>query len=604
MYSSFWPPRAAMRRPGSTWMAFVAGTLAGLLLPVGILVMGWGIELLAAAGWGSIPEKVSVGPFVFTTSWLGAGNSAVRAVSGLLLLLAAVAIAKYFAVTANESAARHASVDFDTQVQKLLFTKSSALATEEGLSVQSSALHEIQTDLLPKVREAILAWYTAWPRYILRLVLLIALAVSIHPWLTASATMGLIILGTLYVLLESANRKRREAHGERLRQSREQLMYLCDTAPLLATIHNSQDTAQQFQSHLQAYRQSSAQLVDDHAWKTPSLRLGSILVAIILAVLVSIRVLDRESSIGLGGAAALCAAVAIAAYSLYQTKIAIARRRDAEVPLQKIVSYLSQGEPVEKHIDALAPARIEKELVFDHVMLRESNGKKLLEDVSVVLRPGQITALVGSERLQTRALAELCLGFGKPTSGRVLIDGVDASDFPRVALQRLALWVAPNGPLLSGSIEENLWITGQPDATIDLMDAARKARVADAIMNLPEGMQTLVSPIEQRLDLDALFRIGIARGFVKKPSIVVAEEPGLSQGSSPTESTEALAQLRNEGFIVVVLPGRLSTLRAADQIVLLHQHRVEDIGTHAELLERNELYRHLNYVRFARLGLG
>jgi ATP-binding cassette subfamily B protein len=113
-----------------------------------------------------------------------------------------------------------------------------------------------------------------------------------------------------------------------------------------------------------------------------------------------------------------------------------------------------------------------------------------------------------------------------------------------------------------------------------------------------------VSPIEQRLDLDALFRIGIARGFVKKPSIVVAEEPGLSQGSSPTESTEALAQLRNEGFIVVVLPGRLSTLRAADQIVLLHQHRVEDIGTHAELLERNELYRHLNYVRFARLGLG
>ncbi|MFN6127645.1 MAG: ABC transporter ATP-binding protein, partial [Planctomycetota bacterium] len=91
-----------------------------------------------------------------------------------------------------------------------------------------------------------------------------------------------------------------------------------------------------------------------------------------------------------------------------------------------------------------------------------------------------------------------------------------------------------------------------------------------------------------------------ARGFVRKRSIVMAEEPGPSQGPIESESTHALEQLKQEGGIVVVLASRLSTLRAADQIVVLHDHRIQDIGVHDELLERSELYRHLNYVRFTR----
>jgi ATP-binding cassette subfamily B protein len=231
-------------------------------------------------------------------------------------------------------------------------------------------------------------------------------------------------------------------------------------------------------------------------------------------------------------------------------------------------------------------------------MLRETDGKKLLEDISLVLRPGQLIAIIGDERLQTQALAELCLGFGKPTSGRMLVDGKDSNDISRTAMQCLALWVANNGPLLTGSISDNLWVNGQPDATFDLMDAARKARVADAILNLPEGLQTLVGPSENRLPTDALFRLGIARGFVKKRSIVIAEEPGPTQSEVESVSTGALQQLKQEGIIVVVLASRMSTLRAADQIVMLHDHRIADVGTHAELLERSELYRHFTYVRF------
>jgi ATP-binding cassette subfamily B protein len=599
VFPSFWPRRAAIQRPGSTWLAILAGVLSGFLLPFGILWIGWTIELLVECVIGNVPPSVKVGLLALPTEWLGAGNSAVRAVSAMLVILAGIFFIKYLAVSVTQLAAHYSAFDFDVQVQKRLFEKSAALATVDGLSVQRSALHEIQSDSVPKVRESIAAWYMASPRYMLRVLLLTALAASIHPWLTATAVVGLFVLRTFYSYVESSVRKRREAHWEQWRTSRERLSYLCDTAPLLATIHNSEDTAQEFQSLLQTYRHASMKLLDFSGWKSPTVRLISTMLALILGILVSIRVFAGPS-IGLGGATVLCTSVAIAVYSLSQIRAAYASRRTAEGSLQQIVSYLCQPQPTENRSDLRNPSRVEKELVFDHLMLRESNGKKLLEDVSVTLRRGQMTALISDDRFSARALAELCLGFGKPTSGRMLIDDNDSNDISRIALQRLALWVAPNGPLLSGSITENLWINEQPDATFDLMDAARKARVADAILNLPEGLQTLVSPVEGRLPPDAMFRIGLTRGFVKKPSIIVAEEPGPGQGAIEAESTDALMQLRNDGFIVVVLASRLSTLRSADQIVLLHEHRVQDIGTHTDLLDRSELYRHLNYVRFTR----
>lgn len=601
MFPSFWPRRAAIRRPGSTWVAMLSGLIAGLLLPLGVLWIGWTLELLIACLSGSVPDAVHVGPFSLPLTWIDAGSSAVRAVTALLVILAGIFLLKYLAVSINQLAASYAAFDFDVQVQKRLFEKSAALATVEGLSVQRSAMHSLQSESLPKTREAIAGWYTISLRYGLRIVLLMALALSIHPWLTGTAVVGLFVLRVFYSYVESSIRKRREAFWEQWRTSRERLSYLCDTAPLLDTIHQADETVREYDAQLQTYRRASLKLLDFSGWKSPAVRLISTLLALILAISVSIRVLDWPNSIGFGGAVTLCMSVAIAVYSLSKLREAIAERHHAEIPLQQIVNYLSQGQPEEHARDRLgSPVRIEKDLVFDHVMLRESNGKKLLEDVSLVLKPGQLTALVADERYQAQALAELCLGFGKPTSGRMLIDGTDSNDIARSALQRLALWVAPNGPLMTGTLSENLWVNCHPDATFDLMDAARKARIANAILNLPEGLQTLVSPSENQLPPDALFRIGIARGFVRKRSIVMAEEPGPSQGPIESESTHALEQLKQEGGIVVVLASRLSTLRAADQIVVLHDHRIQDIGVHDELLERSELYRHLNYVRFTR----
>jgi ABC-type multidrug transport system fused ATPase/permease subunit len=86
---------------------------------------------------------------------------------------------------------------------------------------------------------------------------------------------------------------------------------------------------------------------------------------------------------------------------------------------------------------------------------------------------------------------------------------------------------------------------------------------------------------------------------LKKPSLIVAEEPKASQPTAEVETTRALLELRNQKRIVVVLPNRISTLRAADQVVVMSHRKILDVGTHAELLERSELYRHWNYMHFA-----
>jgi ABC-type multidrug transport system fused ATPase/permease subunit len=245
------------------------------------------------------------------------------------------------------------------------------------------------------------------------------------------------------------------------------------------------------------------------------------------------------------------------------------------------------------------PNKLTHGVSVEHVTLQAGSNQKLLDDVSVIFRPGQLTAIVSPDPFLAKALVEMVLGFGQPVSGRLLFDQVESKDLSSQSIREHSLWIAPNGPLLTGTIEDNLWLGLQRDATIDMREITKLARVSDAIFELPDGLQTLVSSNEQRLSPDLIFRLGIARTFLKKPGILVAEEPASSQPGIEAETTRALLEVRNHSCVVLVLPNRLSTLRAADQVVVLHHRKIADMGTHNELLERSELYRHWNYMNFA-----
>jgi ABC-type multidrug transport system fused ATPase/permease subunit len=239
--------------------------------------------------------------------------------------------------------------------------------------------------------------------------------------------------------------------------------------------------------------------------------------------------------------------------------------------------------------------KVRQNTVLEHVTVQDSRSRKLLEDVSVAFNSGQLIGIAADQWLEGRALAELLIGLGRPTSGRMLVDGKLAADLKMDSLTSCAHWVASDGSILTGSIAENL-----STANLRFIDPAIElAQLNDLIVRLSEGMNTLVTHDDDRFLADEAFRIGIARALIRQASIVVVEEPEPVHDPSVEQKTlQAVKNLVRPEYLTVVLPKRIGTLRQCDQVVFVHGHRVQDVGSHAELLQRNDVYRHLTYLRF------
>jgi ABC-type transport system involved in cytochrome bd biosynthesis fused ATPase/permease subunit len=264
--------------------------------------------------------------------------------------------------------------------------------------------------------------------------------------------------------------------------------------------------------------------------------------------------------------------------------------------LNRFLSLVAE-QPHDEELKELV--RINEQVELEHVTLQDSNGRKLLEDVSVVFKPGQLIGVVASQPLQAHALVELLMGFGRPVSGRMLVDGDLIANLKSHSLTNCAHWVASDGAIVTGSVLENLRKTTGAVGDEALHAALTAARLKMAIQKLPDETLTLITPDDDRLSADEAFRIGLARAALRGASVVVVEEPELrAEAEVEEESLEAICSLVNPQTITIVLPQRLLTLRQCDVVIMLHNHRIADAGRHAELLQRNELYRHLNYLRF------
>ena len=219
----------------------------------------------------------------------------------------------------------------------------------------------------------------------------------------------------------------------------------------------------------------------------------------------------------------------------------------------------------------------------------------MLEDISLVLEPGKLIGIVASQGMESRTLAELLIGLGQPTSGRMLVDGRLVADLKADSLTRCSHWVASDGGILTGSLIENL--AGAKPQQMEL--AMQKAELDSLTNRLSEGVHTVITHDDDRLLADDAFRIGIARALLRDTAICVIEEPE-SQVDPESEQVTlgAIKQLASPNRFAVILPQRLSTLRNCERVYFVHEHHLLDSGTHAELIQRNELYRHLTYLRF------
>ncbi len=241
---------------------------------------------------------------------------------------------------------------------------------------------------------------------------------------------------------------------------------------------------------------------------------------------------------------------------------------------------------------------VQGEITLDHVSFSYDNSKEVLRDVSLNIRKGEKLALVGPSGGGKTTICHLIPDFYKATGGRILIDGDDINDVTFKSLRRSIGIVQQDVFLFNGSIKENI-LYGRLDATDDeVIEAAKRANIHDYVMTLPDGYDTQIGERGVKLSGGQKQRLSIARVFLKNPAILILDEAT----SALDNTTEILIQQALDelckGRTTLVVAHRLSTIKNADEICVIANGQITEMGTHDELMKKGGVYHDLYSLQF------
>jgi ATP-binding cassette, subfamily B, bacterial len=252
------------------------------------------------------------------------------------------------------------------------------------------------------------------------------------------------------------------------------------------------------------------------------------------------------------------------------------------------IDIVEAAQPVE-----LKPRELLGEVRFEHVSFTyEANGSHTwnVHAIDLVVPAGTRTAIVGETGAGKTTLGYLAARLYEPQEGRVTIDGVDIRDVSLGSLASTVGVVSQETYLFHASVRENLRFA-RPDASdAEIEEAARTARIHDLIASLPDGYDTVVGERGYRFSGGEKQRMAIARTILRNPPVLVLDEATSSLDTQTEAAVQAELERLSEGRTTITIAHRLSTVRDADQIVVLDQGEIVERGTHEELLERGGAY--------------
>ncbi len=267
--------------------------------------------------------------------------------------------------------------------------------------------------------------------------------------------------------------------------------------------------------------------------------------------------------------------------------------QNALASAERIFEILDTESDVKEAPGAIDIGKASGNIRFENVSFQYTDGIDVLKDINLEIRPGEMVALVGPTGVGKTTMVSLIARFYDPTSGRITLDGRDLRDITLKSLRDNISIVLQDVYLFNGTVAENI-AYGVKEATMEqIIEAAKVANAHEFIVNLADGYNTVIGERGIKLSGGQKQRISIARAVLRNAPILILDEATASVDVETEKLIHDAIDKVIQNRTTIVIAHRLSSVQKADKIVVLNQGRIEEIGTHEELLKKGGLYSHL-----------